>query len=593
VRQTSHTGAFHPNAVARRGQQAARALGAVFLILLGAFFRAQVLDHESYLLKADANRLREIPVPSARAMIYDRDDRVIAENVVGYSVSLLASREDTLRLGLQRLGAYLPLSADQIERAVRRWKVAKTRPVVVLADAGFDDVSVLEEHRAALPGLVVQSAPKRYYPDGPVVESVVGYVGEPTDAELARNETYKAGQDIGKSGLEREYDERLRGHDGARYVEVDARGHVVADVVAGPETAPTEQAPLTTNIDLDLQRYVAALFGDSLQGGVVALEPTSGAVLALYSAPSYDPNRFIGGIPEEYWKKLTGDPRRPLYNKVLQGRYPPGSTFKLATAAIALQDKQVTLDERMPQPCTGGYMFGGRYFHCHDPKGHGDITLERAIEVSCDVYFYQLGLRMGLSRLVAGGISLGFDKRAGIDLPDEARPLFPTDGNAYFDRRYGPRGWTNAVTLNLSIGQGENAQTVLGMARFYTALATDGQAATPRIVKGEAERSKLFTLSEAQLAGLRQAMAGVVERGTAATAALKDVAIAGKTGTAQNGFGPDKTHAWFVGFAPIQHPSIVVAVMLEFGGEGPRAARIASKIVAHYLGVPVVAVKNQ
>jgi penicillin-binding protein 2 len=313
----------------------------------------------------------------------------------------------------------------------------------------------------------------------------------------------------------------------------------------------------------------------------VALEPHTGDVLALYSAPTYDPNRFIGGIPADYWNELREDPRKPLYNKALQGRYPPGSTWKLATATIALEHGLVDAKTKMPIACTGGMQYGSRYFRCHDPRGHGAVDLTGAIAQSCDVYFYQLGLRIGLANLLTGGVELGFNNKTGIDLPEELKPHWP-DAIAYFNTKYGPRGWTNAVTLNLAIGQGENDQTILSMARFYTALATDGAAATPHLVKHEqSKREQLLRLTPEQLAALRTAMEAVVQRGTAQRSQLRGVTLAGKTGTAQNPHGA--AHAWFVGFAPAEAPQIVVAVMIEFGEEGPRAARIASKIIGRYL----------
>jgi penicillin-binding protein 2 len=448
-------------------------------------------------------------------------------------------------------------------------------------------VSVLEERRSEFPGLVIQSAPKRYYPDGAAVASFVGYTGEITEGELASPDykDYKAGQQIGKGGLEKQYERELRGREGVRFVEVDARGRVVSEAGLARQDLLPEAAPaLPTSIDLDLQRFVVQLFGDSLIGGAIAVDPNTGEVLALHSAPTYDPNRFIGGIPASYWDSLNTDPRRPLYNKVIQGRYPPASTWKLATAAIALQEKAIRPEERMPVPCSGGYQFGSRYFRCWDKRGHGNVNLTRAIEVSCDVYFYQLGLKLGLSRLVAGGVDLDFGKRSGIDLPEEARPRFPEkDYRTYYNKMYGARGWTNAVTLNLSIGQGENAQTVANMARFYTALATDGSAARPEIARREPERERLFKLSAADMDILRAAMAGVVSRGTARASEIQGVVLAGKTGTAQNSHGAD--HAWFVGFAPAANPKIVVSVLLEFGEHGSRAARIASAIISEYLKV--------
>jgi penicillin-binding protein 2 len=381
-----------------------------------------------------------------------------------------------------------------------------------------------------------------------------------------------------------------------RYDEVDARGRLVRQAGPRVDLNPEPAPPLYTNIDMDLQRYTAQIFGDSLQGGAIAIDPRDGGVLALYSAPSYDVNRFTGGIPADYWKTLLSDDRHPLVNKVTQGRYPPGSTFKLATAVTGMQNGVVSLDEHMPVPCTGGFQYGNRYFKCWDKRGHGDISLARAIEVSCDVYFYQLGLKIGLSKLLAGGVSLEMRDKSGIDLPDEKRALWPYAVD-YYNKTYGPRGWSNSVTLNLAIGQGENAQTVVNMAKFYAALATDGTAPTPELVHRKPERKRIFQLTPAQMDGLRKALAGVVQSGTAQASRIQGVMLAGKTGTAQTGKrveGVELNHAWFVGFAPADNPTIVVAVMLEFGGHGTRAAHIASAMISHYLKVtPVTAVETE
>ncbi|HET6680008.1 MAG TPA: penicillin-binding protein 2 [Gemmatimonadaceae bacterium] len=578
---------FHPNDVARRAQAARILIGVAFAFLLSAFFRTQILRNQEYALQSEQNRLREVPLPAPRGIIYDRNGEVIAENLPGYSVSIVTRSADSLRAVLDRLSGVIALSPDQQEGAVRRFRREPTRPAVILSDASFDVVSVLEEHRTDFPEVLIQASPKRFYPDREVVGSFVGYTGEITESELdsRQYDDYKAGQQVGKAGLEKEYESRLRGNEGSRFVEVDARGRVVREAGAR-QTLPPEAAPaLVTNIDMDLQRFARSLFGDSLQGGLLAMEPHTGQVLALVSAPSFDPNRFIGGIGTAEWNALNTDPRRPMYNKVIQGRYPPASTFKLATAVIALQAGIVTLDDKMPQPCTGGYMYG-RYFRCWDRKGHGDVTLRQAIAKSCDVYFYQLGLRLTLDRFVAGGVSLKFRERSGIDLPNETRPEWP-DAISYFDQKYGERGWSNGVTLSLAIGQGENAQTVASMARFYTALATDGTSVRPEIVRREPERTKIFDLTQEQMDGLRAALSDVVSsRGTAGSAALQGVVVAGKTGTAQNPPNPD--HAWFVGFAPADDPQVVVAVFIEFGLHGSAAARMATKVIERYLKKPAI-----
>jgi len=584
---------FHPNDVVKRGRVAGMLVSGVLLFLMGAFFRSQVLNHAKYDMQSKTNRLRELPLPAPRGVIFDRNNKVIADNVIGYSVSVLAMKEDTLRAVLQRLNGTISITPAQIELAVRRFKRAPTRPTVIIADASFDVVSVLEEHRAQFPGLIIQSAPRRFYPDGPAVASFVGYIGEVSESELAQStySEYKSGQQVGKQGLEKQYESLLRGKEGSQYVEVDARGRIVRNSGAQQDRAPEAGLDLHTNIDLDLQRFVAGIFGDSLQGGAVAIDPQTGGVLALYSAPSFDGNRFIGGVPAQYYDSLRTDERRPLYNKALQGTYPPGSTWKLATTAIGLETGAVKMTDKMPIPCTGGLQFGSRYFRCWKPEGHGYLDLQGAIAKSCDVYFYQLGLRLGIARLVAGGVSIGFDKKAGIDLPEELKPRFPKT-TEYFDNKYGKGRWNNSLVLSMAIGQGDNSQTILNMARFYTALGTDGKAARPQIKKGTPERTQVIQLTDAQMDQVRAALVGVVNAGTATASAIKGVQLAGKTGTAQSGKyvnGKELNHGWFVGFAPADKPSIVVAVMIEFGGHGTRAAAIASKIIQAYLHVaPVI-----
>ena len=577
---------FHPNDIARRTQLSSVALAAGFILLLGAFFRTQVLDHRSYVLQSEENRLRPIPLPAPRGIIYDRTGKIIAENLPAYSVSLIAPREDSLRATLKVLQPTLQLTDGDISSAIRRFRRAPTRPTVVLPDASIDVISVLEEHRIDYPRLIIQSVPKRYYPDGPIVASFVGYTGEITEDDLNKPQFagYKPGQIIGKGGLEKQYEPVLHGREGVRFDEVDARGRPVRGVGPRPDLDPQGAPPLKTNIDLDLQKYISTLFGDSLQGGVIALEPKTGGVLALYSHPSFDPNRFTGGIPPDYWKELNTDPRRPLFNKVIQGTYPPGSTWKLATSALGLEAGLVRIDSRMPIACSGGLQYGRRYFKCWEKRGHGVQTLAGAITHSCDVFFYQLGLKLGLSRLVAGGVDLQFRERSGIDLPNEYKPRFPTkDVKSYYDRLFG-KNWSNSETLNLAIGQGANSQTVVNMAKFYTALATDGSNARPYLVARPPERTKIITLSSEQMLGLRKAMAGVTSAGgTAASANIQGLVIAGKTGSAQNTDNPNKDHAWFVGFAPGEDPKIVVAVFLEFGIHGYYAARVASKIIGYYL----------
>ena len=570
------------------------ALAIGFVLLVGAFFKTQVVQYKQYVMQSEENRLRPIPLPAPRGIIYDRHGEVIAENLPAYSVSITAPSVDSLRSALAQLAPTLQLGQSDINNAIRRYRRAPTRPTVVLADASIDIVSVLEEHRLDFPRLIIQSVPKRYYPDGPSVASFVGYTGEITESDLndPKYASYKPGQQIGKAGLEKQYEAILHGKEGVRFDEVDARGRPVRGEGPRPDLNPEGAPPLYTNIDLDLQKFTVGIFADSLQGGAIAIDPNTGEVLALYSAPSWDPNKFTGGIPVEYYKQLLDDKRRPLVNKAIQGTYPPGSTFKLATAIVALQNGVLGLKEHMPVPCSGGYQFGNRYFRCWEKKGHGSLDLEGAIKHSCDVYFYQLGLKIGLANFIAGGIRLSMRDKSGIDLPEETQARWPYSRD-YYDKKYGPRGWSNAETLNLAIGQGANSQTVVNMAKLYSAFATKGQAPRPEIAHLVPQRKQVFTLSEAQDSVVLEGLKAVLEGGgTAGASAIQGLTLAGKTGTAQNTGGDD--HGWFVGFAPADKPKIVVAVLLEFGLHGSRAAHIASAIIGHYLKVgPIKATMDE
>ncbi len=572
---------FHPNEVLRRARVVRGVVIAVFVGLGGAFFRTQVLQSAEYVLQSEKNRLREVPIPGSRGIIYDRKGEIIAENLPGYQVSIISPTVDSLRSALVALARIVPIDSGQQESAVARFRRSPKRPAVIFPDASFEVISVLEERRVEFPGLIIQSSPKRYYPDAEAMAALIGYTGEISAEELLLPQygDYKPGQDVGKAGLEKQYEVRLRGTEGRRFVEVDARNRVVRDNGVRADEAPEAPAPLRTNLDLDLQKYAHEYFGDSLRGAVVALDPRTGGVLALYSAPSYDVNKFVGGVSGTYFKSLLDDPGKPLYNRALQGTYAPASTWKLATAVIGLQRGLVTMDTRMPQPCRGVYYYG-RPFKCHKHEGHGDVTLAQAIASSCDVYFYQLGLKIGLANLIAGGLRLGFKERANIDLPNERRPAWPESVD-YFNKRYGARGWNQSVVLSLAIGQADNAQTPLNMARFYTALATDGAAATPQIVTHTPARTQILHLTPEQLQGLQLALADVVSRGTAAGAQIKGLTIAGKTGTAENPPHPD--NAWFVGYAPADNPKIVVAIMIEEGLHGTVAARVATKMMERYL----------
>jgi penicillin-binding protein 2 len=366
---------------------------------------------------------------------------------------------------------------------------------------------------------------------------------------------------------------------------VNARGRLVREENVAPALAAIPGEAIKTTIDLTLQRYIDSLWqaaAPGVRGSMVALTPT-GEVLALYSAPGYDPNEFVGGISTEEWRRLNDDPARPLLDRAIQTRYPPASPFKLATAAMALKRGIATFTTHMPEPCRGGLQVGNRYFRCWKPEGHGSLDLEGAIAKSCDVYFYQLGLASG-RRQPSDGVLMGFRERSGIDLENEIAPIYPSNA-AYFDRKYGPRGWSKwGATLNFSIGQGENTQNVINMTRFYAALASGGEAPTPYIVRPRSDQVRDLGLTPEQLAGLRTALIAVVERGTAAASRSFDLSIAGKTGTAQNSHGED--HGWYVGFAPAEKPQIIVGSIMEFAEHGSNVAPFVNKVLHRYVAGP-------
>ncbi|MFN2570158.1 MAG: penicillin-binding protein 2 [Gemmatimonadales bacterium] len=577
--------AFHPHLLDRRLGMARTGVWIVLGVLIMSFFRTQILGHGKYQLQSETNRLRPIPLPAPRGLIYDRNGHIMAENVPGYTVSLLPGPEANLRSTLARIASIANIDSSEIEHVMQRAHRAPYQPALVLGDVPFGVVSALEERRVAIPGLLIQAEPKRSYPDTAIAAHLLGYVGEVTEGERAtrRFAMVRLGGLVGKDGLERQYDDTLRGSEGVRFVEVSARGQMVREAEAAANLAPVPGIDLHTTIDLDLQRYISQIFPAGQRGAVLAMNPNTGEVLALYSAPSFDPNAFVGGISAPYWRSLNDNPAHPLLDRAIQARYPPGSTWKLAIAAMALKRGIVGPHTRMPIPCRGGLQYGNRFFRCWEARGHGDLTLTEAIAHSCDVYFYQLGIKLGVSSLLEDGNALGFRGRTGIDLPGEIPSEFPT-GPEYYDRLYGPRHWTSAVALNLAIGQGENAQTLVQMVRLYQQLASDGRLRSPYLVRRASQASEDVSLDLTldQIAALRRAMIAVVEQGTARGSRIASLAIAGKTGTAQNPHGPD--HGWFIGFAPADKPEIVVGAIVEFAREGPYVAPLVSRTIAHYLG---------
>jgi penicillin-binding protein 2 len=570
----------------------------VILGTLGAtFFRAQILRSDTWTLRSESNRLRPMPVRAARCTMFDGHGNVLADNIPGYAISVLPAPRDSVRAVLSRLGPLLGLDDERVERLMVRQRQDPRRPLLVDSDASFDEVAGLEERREQFPSVFLDMRPKRRYVASAAAAHVLGYVGEITAEELEEPgfADYEQGMVVGKEGMERQYEAALQGRQGTRYVEVDALGRIVGSFEGRPGDPAMPGRDLELNLDLDLMEWIHRIFPDTMRGAVVALDVADGGVLALYSAPSFDPNEFVGGIAVDLWSDLNTDPARPLYNRPVLGRYAPASTWKLASAAIALELGVVQATEHMPVPCTGGMRWGNRYWRCWKPEGHGSVDLVGALRDSCDVYFYQMGVRIGLDRLLEQGTRIGFAGRCGIDLPLEREGIFPAD-RTFWERRFGYTP-TEGEVLSLSIGQGPNSQTPLKVAQFYLAIARDGSAPAPSILRNPESRPDGWTLdlSRENLEWLREGLRRVVQPGgTAYLSSLEHWDLMGKTGTGQNPQDPTRDHAWFAGMAGPrgQNPEIVVVVLVEFGESGSAmAAPIMAKTADYWLrrkyGIPV------
>ena len=469
-----------------RTRGAALLLWVSVAVLLLSFFRLQILGRDQYQLHSEENRLRALTIPPARGTIVDRNGRLLAENVPGYSLSVLPGRVDTVRATLQRLAPHVGLDEEEIEELVQEFRSRPSSSLVVRDNLEPAQVAAIEQRRPEFRTAVIEMHPRRSYPPAQAIAHVIGYVSEINEEELERPEFagYTAGRTIGKGGIERQYETELGGTPGVHFVEVNARGSIVSEFAPRPTIPAVPGGDLQLGLDLRLQQMADSLFPDTMKGGIVALDPRNGEVILLYSHPTYDPNLFIGGISRTHWNRLRDDPMQPLLNRASGSLYPPGSTWKLVVSALGMNAGVTTIDTHMRESCDGAYQYGRRSFRCWKHVGHGNLNLAGAIKESCNVFFYQLGQRIGLDRLLAGVDALGFNQRTGLDLPSEARGRFPPSRD-WYDQRFGPRGWTESVTLNLSIGQGETTQSLLTMAQFYAALALGGSPPIPHLRRSE------------------------------------------------------------------------------------------------------------
>ena len=511
----------------------------------------------------------------------------MADNIPGYSVSILPAQPDSMLATLNRLRRHIEIDDARFERLSEKIESGIARPLLVSVDASFDEVAAMEERRTSFPQLLIETRPKRRYPAGEVGAHVVGSVGEINEAELnlPEYEDVEPGRLVGRTGIEAQYDSILQGKPGLRYVEVDAVGRIVGSFRGVRTLVEEPGSDIDLSVDMELMEWIHHIFPEDKSGSVVVLDVETGGVLALYSAPAYDPNVFAGVVDPSEWSRLNRDPATPLYHRAVMGTYPPGSPWKLATAAIALETGAITPTDRMPVPCNGRFRYGNRVAHCWDEAGHGSLNLAEAIQYSCNVYFYQLGLAIGLEQLLERSNRMGFGDRCGIDLPNQASGDFP-ESVAFWEERYGERA-TEGEVLNLAIGQGPNSQTPLKMAQFVVALARDGSAPPPTLYRSaSSEEAWRLDVSEESLAEIRNGMRRVTQpEGTAYLSSLEHFELLGKTGTAQ--VAPDReTHAWFTGMVGRfgGPPEIVVVALVEYGGSGSAvAAPLAAKTADYFL----------
>ncbi|MBD3403109.1 penicillin-binding protein 2 [candidate division GN15 bacterium] len=580
-----------------RAAWATTLVGAMLLFLLGGLVKLQVVDHEELLTRSESNRLRVVPIIPRRGIVYDRDGRVIIDNRPSYTVSIVPAeliRDRTI----PNLADLIPLDSAQIHGRMKRNLVSRQQPAPIKKDVPFHAIAVLEEQSLNFPGVSYQMERVRLYPDSLGAEAFTGYVGEISPEDLGDDGDgsdrlgYQPGSMIGKKGLEKQYDQLLRGREGTEYVEISASGQILGPYTDRQALEAVPGSDITLSIDMDIQKACVAALDSFCCGAVVAMDPRTGEVLAATSYPGFDANIFSSVIPESLWLEIRSDSTHPLLNRVLNGLYPPGSTTKLVTVGAALEEGLINAHTTL-KPCYGGMQFGNRYFRCWEHAGHGTLDCMHALEQSCDVFMYQLGLSMGIDLLHDYYAKCGFGRPTGIDLPGESDGLNPD--TKYYDQRYGKNKWTRGLVMNNSIGQGEILATPLQLAQFYCGIANNGIVYRPHLVKkitkpnGEEitvppvvsfrlpfSKETLETLYE----GIRLVVEG--EKGTARAQRRKEYTLGGKTGTSQNPHG--ENHALFCGVAPLENPEIVVCAIVENSGDGSRyAAPVVGNVIKTYM----------
>jgi len=558
------------------------------LLLLGFllnFWYLQGVKADEYAGLAENNRLRRIPIKPTRGEILDRNQQLIASTRPSLSLMLRREGKEDLASQIQALAPIVDTSPEELFDRLRGMRGRPLfEPLVVKDDVSLAELARIESRRELFPSVEIWQSARRHYPESGLASHAVGYVGQVSEAQLARSSgELHNGDIVGKSGIERRFDEQLRGRRGWMLVSVNSLGRMIGQGTMAQEA--DHGSPLTVTMDLRLQRALVAAFGEEAGAGVF-LDPRTGEVLAMASTPTFDPNLFADGFTANEWRGMIDDPRRPLHDRVIASFYAPGSTFKVVMAAAGLETGTISSEDRVF--CNGSATFYGRRRLCWKRGGHGWVDLEGALAHSCNVYFYTLGQQLGIEKIHEYGKKFGLGQPTGIELPGEDAGIL---GSRQWKLETQREPWYPGDTISVAIGQGLLAVTPIQMARMISVVASGGDRPRPHILRELAQEPERTDLDPSTLAILRRALKRAVDEGTGREATVGRFSAAGKTGTAQvykHSAGvdsndlpkPERDHAWFVGYAPAEEPTIAFAVIVEHGGHGGSAAApIARKVL--------------
>ena len=572
--------------------------GAVFVVLAFSFWFLQVVQGKRYSELAENNHQRTLTLRAARGVIFDRNMEILVDSRPSLLVSLSRERTQDLESTIDLLAEVAGLDPQQLRQTVERHRrEPRYRSIPVIEDASLEQAAKIRARRLELPDVAIENVRARKYPIGGLAAHLFGYVGQVSEGQVTPE--IPQGSIVGKAGVELVYNDLLMGEDGIRRVRVNSVGREVGDVF--DQKQPVEGRRLQLTIDYDLQKAAEDGFRHAgFNGAALIMDPRNGEVLTYASLPAYDPNDFAGGIDTATWKGLNDDKLRPLQNRVIQGRYSPGSTFKIVVAVAALEEGLVTADHRIN--CSGGATFFGRYYKCHLKGGHGSVDMRHALEKSCNVYFYTLGNMLGVDKIYKWAEKLGLAGKTGIDLPNEQESLVPN--TAWKRKRYN-EPWYPGETISVAIGQGQVSVTPASLALMISTVANGGTKVTPHVIKavndGEGWKPVARTVTANKVAFKPETLAALHDglwmvvnaNGTGGRGRVEGRDVSGKTGTAQvisnegraraKNSGRDlRDNGWFVFFAPRDNPEIAGVIFGEHNEHGFLGAPIAKHVIETY-----------